>query len=253
MDPTTPVAATQNFEARSSIAYDSKNRLWVAYEASEKKWGKDFGAYETTGVALYQGHNLKIKCFSGKAAFTTAGDLGEALPGRPTGPQRRGGKKGAQSASDGIPASPEMPNPALAADRAPSLTPQWGALPLNSFPRLSADSEGTVYLAFRSVGSQARSPVGSTWVEHVTYFNGKGWSGPLFVPHSDGLLDVRPAVAALSPGRLLLVTTTDHRQDAGGGRRAGHDAVNADLYAADLRIDSQPMEAKLVPAPAERV
>src|SRR5207237_10841805 len=27
MDPPTPVAATQNFEARSSVAYDAKNRL----------------------------------------------------------------------------------------------------------------------------------------------------------------------------------------------------------------------------------
>jgi hypothetical protein len=87
MDPPTPVAATQNFEARSSLAYDAKNRLWVAYEASEKKWGKDFGAYETTGVALYQGHNLKVKCFAGQDAFATADDLTEALPGPPGPPQ----------------------------------------------------------------------------------------------------------------------------------------------------------------------
>jgi hypothetical protein len=103
MDPPTPVAATQNFEARSSIVYDNKNRLWVSYEASEKKWGKDFGAYETTGVALYQGHNLKIKCFSGKDAFTTGEDLGEALPAPSTAAQRRGGKKkGVQPDSGGI-------------------------------------------------------------------------------------------------------------------------------------------------------
>src|SRR5260221_3877459 len=140
MDPPTPVAATQNFEARSSVAYDSKNRLWVAYEASEKKWGKNFGAYETTGVALYQGHNLKIKCFSGNDAFVTAEDLAEALPA-PAALRRGGRKKAAQPASDGIPLSPEMPNPALATARAPRLTPQWVALPLNSLTRLSADYE----------------------------------------------------------------------------------------------------------------
>ncbi len=54
MDPPTPVAASQNFEARSSVAYDAKNRLWVAYEASERKWGKDFGAYETTGGSSHR-------------------------------------------------------------------------------------------------------------------------------------------------------------------------------------------------------
>jgi hypothetical protein len=261
MDAPTPVAATQNFEARSSVAYDAKNRLWVAYEASEKKWGKDFGAYETTGVALYQGHNLKVKCFAGQDAFATADDLAEALPGPPGPPQGRPGarKKGRkqifQPASDGIPASPEMPNPAIAASRPPNGNSQPPRLPLNSFPRLATDSDGTVYLAFRSVGSQARSPVGSTWVEHVSYFDGSGWKGPLFIPHTDGLLDGRSAMTAVSPGHVLMITTTDHRQSAppGAGRRMMDTAINSDLYAADVRIESRPVEAKLVPVPVEKV
>ena len=65
MDPPVPVAASQNFEARSSVAYDAQSRLWVAYEASAAKWGKDFGAYETTGVSLYQDHSFQVKCFQG--------------------------------------------------------------------------------------------------------------------------------------------------------------------------------------------
>ena len=44
MDAPVPVAASPSFEARASIAYDKQNRLWVAYEASDTKWGKDFGA-----------------------------------------------------------------------------------------------------------------------------------------------------------------------------------------------------------------
>src|SRR5262249_54415931 len=106
MDPPTPVAASQNFEARSSAAYDSSNRLWVAYEASDKKWGKDFGAYETTGVALYHGHNLRVKCFAGRDAFATSADLTEALPGPPMPQQRRAarrrGRGAVQPASDGF-------------------------------------------------------------------------------------------------------------------------------------------------------
>jgi hypothetical protein len=260
MDAPTPVAASQNFEARSSVAYDAKNRLWVAYEASEKKWGKDFGAYETTGVALYQGHNLKVKCFAGQDAFASADDLAEALPGPPGPPQRRaGGKKGRKKAvqpgSDGIPLSPEMPNPAIAASRAPSAAAQPPPLPLNSFPRLATDSEGTMYLAFRTVGSQARSPVGSTWVEQISYFDGSGWKGPLFVPHTDGLLDGRPALTALAPGHVLMITTSDHRQSVapGGGLGRQNTAINADLYAADVRIESRPVEAKLVAVLAEKV
>jgi hypothetical protein len=259
MSPPIPVAASQNFEARSSVAYDASNRLWVAYEASERKWGKDFGAYETTGVALYQGHNLKVKCFAGMDVFAPAGDLAEALPGPPN-PQRRavrrGRKRGSQTASEGIAASPEMPDPALASQRAPSQTPQPPPMPLNSFPRLATDSGGTVYLVFRTVGSQQRSPVGSTWVEQVSYFDGSGWNGPLFVPHTDGLLDDRPAVAALAPGRLLMISTSDHRQSArmvGPRGPAGVSAVNADLYAADVRIEAQPTAAKLVSILPERV
>lgn len=258
MDPPVPVAASQNFEARSSLAYDAKNRLWVAYEASEKKWGKDFGAYETTGVALYQGHNLKVKCFSGVDAFVPAEDLAEALPGPAPRLQRRarrGRKGGAPTTTEGIAASPEMPDPALASQRQPGATTQPPPLPLNSFPRLAADSEGTVYLAFRAIGNQQRSPVGSTWVEQVSYFDGSGWNGPLFVPHTDGLLDVRAALAAVAPGRLLMISTSDHRQSAritGARGPAASSAINADLYAADVRIETRPTEAKLMAIPAER-
>jgi hypothetical protein len=260
MDPPTPVAASQNFEARSSVAYDAKNRLWVAYEASEKKWGKDFGAYETTGVALYQGHNIKVKCFAGRDAFAPAEDVTEALPGPPPGRQRRAGgrreRKGAvQPASEGIAPSPEMPNPDLAATRARNVTALPPPLPLNSFPRLAADSVGTVYLAFRSTGSQQRSPVGSTWVENLSYFDGAEWNGPLFIPHTDGLLDVRAALTALAPGHLLMVSTSDHRQSARPGiaRANAASQVNADLYAADVRIDAKPVDAALVAIAAETV
>ena len=36
-----PVAASLGFEARSSIAYDRQNRLWIAYETADRKWGKN--------------------------------------------------------------------------------------------------------------------------------------------------------------------------------------------------------------------
>ena len=45
MDAPVPVAVGPSFEARASVAYDSQNRLWVAYEGSDTKWGKDYGAY----------------------------------------------------------------------------------------------------------------------------------------------------------------------------------------------------------------
>ncbi|MBI3278889.1 MAG: hypothetical protein HYZ57_03495 [Acidobacteria bacterium] len=241
MDAPVPVAASANFEARSSAAYDRQSRLWIAYEAASTRWGKDFGAYETSGVALYQGHNLRLKCFQGPNAFTTQADLLEAvdrpvtlfspprLPPRPD-PARR------------------LPDAALASQRRPNLTPQPGPLPRNSFPRLAVDDNGIVYLAYRT-STGARSPLGTTWHESVVYFDGAKWDGPLTVPHSDALLDMRAAMIVPSPGQLLMVVTTDHRQSAAGRRTT----LNTDLYAAELRLDAKPQPPRLAAAPAEKV
>jgi len=69
-DQPVAIAATEKFEARPSIGYDPRGSVWVAYEGSEVKWGKDFGAYETTGVALYQGHNIRVRCLEPNGALS---------------------------------------------------------------------------------------------------------------------------------------------------------------------------------------
>ena len=78
----TPVAASARYEAYPSIAYDPAGLLWVAYEQGGERWGKDFGAYDTTGLALYQGRDVQLVGFdrNGRAIHTTA-DPGAALPG----------------------------------------------------------------------------------------------------------------------------------------------------------------------------
>ncbi len=43
------VAATPRFEARPTVAIDSADRVWVAWEAGEPNWGKDNG-YEIRGT-----------------------------------------------------------------------------------------------------------------------------------------------------------------------------------------------------------
>jgi beta-xylosidase len=58
--PETAVAATARYEAYPSLAYDSSGRLWVAYEEGGRDWGKDFGAYDTSGIALYQGRSIRL-------------------------------------------------------------------------------------------------------------------------------------------------------------------------------------------------
>ena len=49
-----PIATSLGAQMRPSLTYDKTGRLWVAYEDSPKKWGKDWGALEKEGVALYR-------------------------------------------------------------------------------------------------------------------------------------------------------------------------------------------------------
>ncbi len=238
MDAPVAVAASAGFEARSSIVTDAKNRLWVAYEASDTRWGKDYGAYQTTGIALYQGHNIKIKCFDGNNVFTTTEDVEDVLPGPPQALLRRARRRVADQVPTPSPESLKQPNPDIAKNRRPNQGSIPPPLAQNSFPRLAVDSAGTVYLAYRAPGGAWISPVGSVWFENVVYFDGTRWNGPLFVPRTDGLLDVRPALAVLDPGHLVILSAMDHRQSemTGNGRR-GAAGVNSDIYAADLRVD----------------
>ncbi len=233
------IAASRNFEARVSIAYDADNRLWAAYEGSDAKWGKDFGAYETTGVALYQNHNIRIKCVDDKGAVSTTPDaVGDVLPGGV-------GRRRNQAQVKGV----ALPNPALAKNRANNGTPQPGPTPRNSFPRLSVDSKGGMFLAFRT-SSAARSPIGTVWNEMVTYYDGEQWQQPMLIPHSDGLLDVRPALASIGGGHLLMVTASDHRQSTLPGPNMNA-LINTDLYAAEIKLEKLAVRAKLATVPAD--
>jgi hypothetical protein len=215
MDAPVPVAASRNFEARSSIAYDAQNRLWVAYEAAAEKWGKDFGVYEKSGVALYQGQSVRVKCFQGSRCFSTVADLTRVMP-------QSGG----------------------AANRLS-----------RSCPRLAVDPDGVVYLAYRE-WAKSVAPVGGVFDSRIVYFDGTEWKGPVPAPNTDYWLDVRPAVAAIAPGDLLMIAPSDHRMLAAtpAGRPLMYTgAINSDLYALEMRMNAGPRVAQLQPVPAEKV
>jgi hypothetical protein len=235
------VAAAENYEAHASIAFDSRNRLWAAYEVSGPRWGKNFGAFDTTGTPLYEDRDIRVKCFDGDSAFVTSGDLINVMPGSPM-PIRRARLARANR-------NLLAPNPNMARNRRPGqgIGPRNNG-PLNSLPRIAVDPAGAVYLAFRSVDGPfgSRSSVGPVWFEHVVYFDGHNWSGPVFLPRTDGLLGNRPALAAFEPGRLLAVSAMDHRQSMPQGLGAlAAERINSDLYSADLHLDG-------VPAPASK-
>ena len=240
MDDPVAVAVSPNFEARSSIAFDAQNRLWVAYETSGPSWGKNFGAYASTGVALYQGHNLQVACFQGNSPFLTAADVTANLPGPANGamfPRRFG---------PGVAVA--WPNPDAAPNRAPNGGTAAPNLPANSMPRLAVDTDGKVYLAYRTSNGNGTSSIASIWHSEVVYYDGSAWSTPAIVASSDGFLDNRPALVPLAASDLLIVGQTDHRQQP-LTNVTGQAAINSDIYAAEFRLSHPQTALKLTAAP----
>ena len=254
MQDAQPVAVSPEFEARSSLAYDARGRVWVAWEESFKSWGKDFGAYETTGAGLYQNTWVGVRAFEGNRSFETEDDLTRVFE---THPPSNPLNRGPGPTADGF---VMQPDPTLIESRRPSATPYpppGGAK--EGYPRLASDGSGNIYLAYRSSAGRIWGPIGSSWFEHLARFDGERWQGPVFLGRSDGILDQRPALAATGAGELLIAGVTDGRFTSGGRQRRPNGDFQFDLIAYEIsmgeatgssRLEESPVEAAAEPSPA---
>ena len=254
MDMALPIAATQKYEAKPSVAYDRQGRIWVAYEESFRRWGKAFGTYATTGSGLYQGSTIRLKVINGHEYFRTLDKLEDVIeaPLEPeiTRPASKTAKTKAADPAEAV----ELPEPDLARNRAPGSTPYPPPGQSRSFPRLASDDPGIIFLAYRAAQRGSTGPQPSTWLEHIVYYDCREWLGPELVPHSDNTLDNQPALISTGPGDLLVVHSSDHRLSSAGiaGRFASAtDASNNDLYGAELRTRSLVRTPQLVAIRAE--
>ncbi len=195
MEDPVPVAASTRFEARSSAAYDGAGRLWVAYESSDEKWGKDFGVYDIKGVSLYRGQTVRVRYLDQGLVYENESQLESALKFAPGLTGREGGPNMKRN------------NPGMA-----NVTVQG---PRNSIPRLVADDHGRVFLTFRS-GAGLHSQVGSIYQQFVTFCTGSGWSPATEVPSTEGPVDLRPALVAVAGGQLIEAAITDNRKPTRG-------------------------------------
>ena len=202
-----PIAATARYEAYPSIAFDPNGRLWVAYEEGGKGWGKDLGAYASSGIALYQGRAIRLRGLEPDGRLVSLdAPLDTKLVGAPT---LRADVTGSQADSQSFDPIPEN-----ASKRLPDCgnsSPQHVAK--NTLPRLAIDGTGRFWLAFRTAHPIWWNPIGTTWTENLVSFDGKDWTKPIFINHSDNLLDNRPALAALGNGKLLIVNSSDGRRN----------------------------------------
>ena len=257
----TPVAASDRYEVRPSIAYDRDGRLWCGWEEAPEKWGKDFGAHEVDGWPLYRRHIVRVAVLADGKLHRTSGDLTAALP---TAFEGRAAQSTAAAGQQKAAAKKKAVARNLGAH-----DERQDNRPPTSLPRLTADSTGRVWLAFRGRTINTRATVGTIWHEFVSYYDGNEWTPAAMVPRSDALLDNRPAWAPLKNGQLLLVSSSDGRHASiqglapagaaaqqktttkkqGGGAKAkakkaaeavarGVDVVNYDLTAAWMPMPS---------------
>lgn len=210
--PNTTIAGSERFEARPSVCYDAKGRLWIAYEEGPKNWGKDSGALGEGGDPLYSDRSVRVVCLD------TDGKLKRPAAELPT---SHVGNPGAQLGADVV-------------HRNETATRY-------AYPKIGLDGKGRLWLTYRqNFGSRHTSHPGTCWLTFARRLDGDHWSEPIEVHHSDGLLDSRPVVLPHAGGGVLIVHNTD-------GRWTTPNDVQNRIYTSYLDLPGEPVEPKLVP------
>lgn len=246
------VAGTAAYEAYPSAAYDLQGRLWIAYEEGAERWGKDFGAHDTTGIALYQGRAIRLRGFEKDGSAVS-------LPGLPDGVLPGVASLRVDETARQESAGTEWlkPDPQRATTRVPSRASQNFSAPKNTMPRITFDTSGRLWLAARSNHPVWWNPVGTVWTSYVASYDGKAWTGPVFLAHSCNLLDNRPALISSKGGELLVVGSSDYRRQfelmpAPARQLATEDPYQNDLFLNTIHLPPAQgtMEVRASAAPA---
>jgi hypothetical protein len=224
-------AGTARYEAYPTIAYEPGGRLWMAYEEGAERWGKDMGADESSGIALYQGRAIRLRGWEPDGrSIEPVSDVGSVLNGvaamRIDSPLRQNGSQ------DWL--TPQV-------DRwknrnRSTATPNYQA-PRNTSPRLHIDSSGRLWLAARSNHPIWWNPIGTVWHEYVVSYDGDRWTGPVYLAHSDNLLDNRPALISTSAGELITLGSSDSRHQFQLANVAAIGGIVNDPYNNDIYIN----------------
>ena len=175
-----PVATSGLFEARPSVAFDPKGRLWIAYEEGPENWGKDYGALDANdGNPLYNVRSVRVACLDGDKLLQPAAVL----------PSSRAAGQAQFNLQ----------------------TVRYG------YPKLGLDGKGRLWLTYREkLPTPFGVQPGTTWLTKARRLDGDHWTEPVEVHHSDGLLDSRPVLLPHPGGGLLVLTNTDGRHTTPG-------------------------------------
>ena len=247
MDTPIPIAATLNFEARSSVVYDRPEPPVDRLRGFRSGLGQGLRVVRHhRHLAVSQPHHSGA--LSGRETISTPPPTMSAAYCRAS-----------PNTEVFLPSTPgpygPQPDPGLANNRAPNGDVGFSAKldgPKNSFPRLATDSDGTVYLFFRepagdglSTSSATGQTVGSIWITGMVYFDGAQWHGPGLLANTDAVGDNRPSILPLGPGHLLIAQSMDHRLSPLPNGTPQADGANADIYALELNIARTQQSAQL--------
>ncbi|HEY2572835.1 MAG TPA: hypothetical protein VGH65_02160, partial [Verrucomicrobiaceae bacterium] len=217
-DAARPVANTPDYESRASVAYDAAGRLWIAWEQSGPKWGKDWGAMDKEdGIGLYKERRIGLRVLDHGVWKEPAQPVSAVLPGRlgPTGweSMKWSQANDAKAVNDGgfageekkgqRPAQQKGKGKAGAGRQAGEEAETRGFQIFNNCARIASDGDGRIWLLCRTKQGQFHTPIGSTWSDFATVYEGNHWSGAMLMPHSDNLLFNFPAVTATAHGIRL--------------------------------------------------
>ncbi len=271
-DAARPVANTPDYESRASLAYDAAGRLWIAWEQSGPKWGKDWGALDKSGgIGLYKERKIGLRILDHGVWKEPAQSVSAVLPGRSS-------KTGWDSMKWSQPNDPKTVNSGgFAGDEKKGRRPKAkfdaerktgeeaetkGLQVFNHSARIAADHDGRIWLLCRTRQGQFHTPIGSTWSNYAAYYEGDKWTGSMLMPHTDNLLFNFPAVTVTAHG-IQIAHSSDHRQDkltvwkknriTGPG--AGSAALGAsvdpfvnDVYVSEITLQGDAKPAVLVDA-----
>src|SRR5579872_172377 len=168
------VATTPRFEARATIAADTQDRVWVAWEEGAPNWGKDQG-YEIRatepGVPLGGHRDPRIRCYVNGEWKEPGATLADAFP------------RGEQTTYQ----------PHVFSDGRGSV---WVA----AKPHLTG-----------AQGNQGRGQRGY-WEYWMTHLDGDKWSKAFALPDSKGRSSTRVGATVDKNGNLWAAWPSDHRE-----------------------------------------
>ena len=213
LGPVERITASEDFQAHVSLAYDHRDRLWMAWDNGGPNWGQDH--YGIDGIqrgesGLYFHRQAQVRVLD-------RGRIAKPVP----------------------PIDHRFePSP---------ITGSWMALGLDSarqtyteYPTLRVDGKGRVWaiLRTRTLGranppTVAARSIFPYWDYKITMFDGHGWTPPVWIPFSDGRNEQRPAAAVDASGDLWIASQTDGKSYPSDDSRFWQ----YDVYAGKLNLD----------------